>query len=1022
MLKAALSNHRITVLAIALIFVAGLSAIQTLPRTEDPIIINRSGVVLSRLPGASAERVEALLARPLEDALREVPEINYIASNSRPGGVSILIRLVDDISLEQSERAFSEMREKLERVRDKLPAKASMPTLDSDRGYAFTWVGAVTWAGKGAPDYIALGRYAAELGSRLNTVAGTELVRLYGMPEEEVRVELDPIAVASLGMDTLAVAARLGAMDAKVPAGEIRNDLHRLSLEVGGAFEQVEGIRRVPLVTDDAGNTLELQDIARVVQDVAPRPNDIAIVGGKRGSVIAVRMQSSVRGDSWQERVDAVTRQFAAELPRELQLSTLFMQERYTQVRLAELLSNIVLGFVLIITVLLFSMGWRSAVMVAMSLPLTILFALGCFRFYGLPIHQMSIIGLVVALGIMVDNAIVTVDTVMRFRREGQAAVASIVATLKHLWLPLLGSTLTTILTFAPIALQGGPVGEFVGGIGLAVIFTLIGSWLISLFLIGPLASRWLHANQGRGLEFPAAKTGFNALLRTALARPLVTVLLVSLLPLTGFYSVNHMSEQFFPTSDRDMINLEIYLPVSASMAATRAATERISELLKDVDGIESLHWFIGRNAPAVYYNQPDNMDGNQNYAQAMLTTRDFRSANALVPQLQSKLDRLVPEAQVVVRRLEQGPPSVAPVQLRIYGPDIGQLQIIGDTIRATALTTAGVIHVRASLNQSVPKFWLRSDSVQTRNADLSMTELAAKLRADLDGAAAGSLLESTEQLPIRVRGADIQQRDLNAVMVLPVVSGRSLNALFGIAEAEIVPAQAVITRRDSRRVNDILVFIEDSALAADVLARLKAALVRDGFALPDGYQLEVGGEDEGRNDAVGNLMATVGIIVVMLIVTVVMAFNSFTLAAVILTVAVQAAGLGLLSLFLSGFPFGFTSIIALMGLIGLAVNAAIVILIELQSSDAASRGEVGGIIAAVQHCTRHIASTTATTVFGLVPLIVAGGGFWPPFAIVLAGGTALTTILSLVFVPALYRLLTPVLLRRAAALQVASV
>lgn len=1016
MVSAALSNHRVTILGIALIFVAGLSALQTLPRTEDPIIINRTGVVLSQLPGASAERVEALLARPLEDALLEVPEINYVSSKSRPGAVSILIRLADHIEEHQTERAFSEMREKIEQISDRLPDKATQPVLHSDRGYAFTWVAGFSWHGDGPADLTAIGRYAAELGSRLNAVAGTELVRLYGMPEEEIRVEVDPIAIASVGMDATAVAARLGAMDAKVPAGEIRNDEHRLSLEVGGAFELVESIRSVPLVSDDAGNTLELQDIASVTHSESPRPSDIAIIDGHRGSVVAVRMQSTVRGDVWQERIDRVVAEFAAALPREVRVQTLFQQERYTRARLAELVGNIVLGFTLIVIVLLLSMGWRSALMVAMTLPLTILFALACFRASGLPIHQMSIIGLVVALGIMVDNAIVTVDTVMRYRREGMASVAAIRATLAHLWLPLMGSTLTTMLTFAPIAIQGGPTGEFVGGIGWAVIFTLLGSWSISLFLIGPLASRWLSADQGRGLHLPALKDAFNALLRRALLQPRLTIGLVLCLPAAGFYGVTQLSEQFFPPSDRDMFSLEIYLPVSASMAATRAATERASELLAEHEGIESMHWFIGRNAPAVYYNQRDNMDGNQNYAQAMLRTVDYQTANTLVPVLQRQFDRELPGAQVIVRRLEQGPPTKAPVELRLYGVDIDQLRLLGDEVRRIALETPGVTHVRASLNQSVPKVWLRSDSVQTRNADLDMTQLAAKLRADLDGAGAGSLLQSTEQLPIRVRGGDVQQRDLNTVMYLPVLSGRSINALFGVADAEIVPAQAVITRRDSRRMNEILIFTEDGILAAQVLQRIKRGLEASSFQMPDGYELEIGGEDESRSDAVTSLMSTVGIIVVLLVVTVVMSFNSFSLAGVILAVALQAAGLGLLSLTLSGFPFGFTSIVALMGLIGLAVNAAIVILIELRHSHRATAGDVQAIIDAVQHCTRHILSTTATTVLGLVPLIVGGGGFWPPFAIVLAGGTALTTVLSLLFVPAVYRLLGPVRLRRAEA------
>ncbi len=1009
-----LGNPRLIVLAIALIIVAGLGAIQTLPRAEDPRITNRSGFIITSWPGASAERVEALISEPIENIMRQLPEVDEISSTSRAGTSSVVLILKDEIYAEEAERVWVEARDKLEQIR--LPADARKPFLDSDRNFAFTWIGALRWQVDTPPDYLLMARYAEELRTRLTNLPGTDLVQTMGAPEEEIQVDINPVDAVSVGLDAPQIADQLRRFDAKTSAGEIYNSRARISLEVEGAFEQLEAIRKVPLVAPDNGHTLQLGDIAEVRRAEAPMPSQLAIVHGERGIVVASRMLPDRRGDIWTEQTRRIADNFAAELPAEIGLETLFEQEVYTQARLEELLQNISLGFVLIVVVLFLTMGWRSAVLVAASLPLTILFALACMRFYGVPIHQMSVTGLIVALGIMVDNAIVVTDTVSRYRRDGLARLEAVAATVKHLWTALLGSTLTTILTFMPVVLMPGPAGEFIGPIALSVIFTLIGSWLISLFIIGPLAGRFLRPKEGRGLTTPRLGTSFRSLLRACLQRPRRSMAVIIILPLLGFWAAGKLPEQFFPPADRDMINLEVYLPVSASIRATEALTEQIRDHIDGIESVESQHWFIGRTAPSFYYNLIENRDGNQNYAQAMIKTRHFTESYALVARLQRELDEQFPEAQIVVQRLAQGPPAEAPVEFRLVGPDLEQLARLGDELKRIAMHTKDVVHVRASLNQSVPKYWLQVDPVAAQLAGVSMRDIADVTRANLDGVNGGSLLESTEELPVRVFTGGLSASDIDTLMVLPMLFPSGPNALMGVAGESLRPARASITRKDGSRTNNLHVFIRDGVLPAVVQARIEQRMAAQGFSLPQGYELETGGETENREEAVSKLMSSVGVIVVLLILTVVMAFNSFRLSGIIFAVAAQAAGLGLLSLALGGYPFGFTAIIGLMGLIGLAVNAAIVILIELKDSPEALAGDIEAVIDGVLDCCRHIASTTITTVMGLMPLLLSDSGFWPPFAMVLAGGTVLTTLLSLIFVPCAYWLMRMRSLRRIAA------
>ncbi len=1004
-LEKILGNPRIVCLAIALVLVAGLGALQTLPRIEDPFMTNRHATVLVQFPGASAERVEALVIEPLEKALREIPEIEHLTATARAGVASLVIELQDAVNRDETDALWSEARDKIRQASSELPEGTSAPVLDNDRSYPFTWIAALKWQGEDI-DIDQLNRHASELASRMVNTHGTAQVKIFGQPQEEVRVDIDPVKIASLGLDANAVSRRIAEVDAKVASGELHNDSHRMSLEVTGAFTRIEDIRRLPLVTEDSGISLQLGDVAKVYRHEVDPARSYAFVDGERAVVVAVRMLFDVRGDHWTEEIRELADDFRAGLPKEVSLDELFVQERYNEIRLGDLMESITIGFLLILGVLWVTLGWRSAIIVAAALPLTTLFSLACMRLIDLPIHQMSVTGLIVALGIMVDNAIVVTDTVMRYRREGYSVVQAAGRTFRHLWVPLLGSTLTTVLAFMPMVLMPGPAGEFISGISLAVIGSLIGSWLISLFVIAPLAGRWLSPSQSHGLESPKLGQWFDRSLAVALRRPRLTMVLIFALPLLGFIQAGKLPEQFFPVSDRDMLNMEVFLPASAGIESTLEATRRLSELMESHEDIIGLNWFVGSSAPSFYYNLKQGKDGAQNYAQAMITTTDYRAANRLVSILQRDIDRRFPEYQVLVRRLEQGPPADAPVELRLMGSSIEQLKDVSEEIRRIALATENVIHARDSLSEVVPKVWLQVDPVKTRVGGSAPTDLSAKLQADLNGIQRGSLLEATEQLPVRVRVEGISTVAVDELDLLPINLAKGPRPLMAIADTELRPAQAQITRRDGQRVNKVEIYIRDGVLPSVVLGRVREALDSQGFALPAGVQMQIGGESENRDKALSKLLSSFSLIVVLMVVAVLMAFNSLRFTLVIFVVAGQAAGLGMLSLYLSGYPFGFTSIVGLMGLIGLAVNAAIIILTELKANPRAMAADRDAIIASVGECTRHITSTTITTVAGLLPLILGGGGFWPPFAIVLAGGTVLATILSLYFVPAAFLVL----------------
>ncbi len=1014
-----LRNGRFLTLSVALLIVAGLAAISALPRTEDPRILNRMMSVVTPFPGATAERVEALVSEPIENKLRELHEVDHIWSTSRPGQSAVFVQLKPEIT--ETADIWARTRDKIADVNATLPPGVRDSQVEDDRFYAYSRIFGLQWNGPGQVDTAVLGRYARELQSRLRGVNGTDYAKIFGAPAEEVLIEVDPQRLAQLRLPVDSVARAVRNSDAKVAAGQLRSERNRLQVEVAGELDSIERIRQIPLFVDDDGTTVVVGDVAAVSRGPRQPETEMAILNGQDGVVLGVRMAEDFRIDSWTDRVEAELTTFLAAASGNIEVITLFDQNAYTAQRLGGLVKNVALGFLIILAVLLVTLGVRAALIVALALPLTALWTLACMRWFGLPIHQMSVTGLVVALGIMVDNAIVMVDSIQQKRQEGQRALTAMLESIGHLWLPLLGSTLTTILAFAPIVLMPGPAGEFVGGIALSVMFALVGSYLISHTIIAGLAGRALRACPvGRGggwlasgIDLPALSSTFSALLAWCLRHPWTTVALVLVLPMLGFFSAGRMTEQFFPPSDRDMFHIELFMPTHSSITATEATVEVLQQRLTQEPDLVRQDWFVGVNAPAFYYNLMQRREGVPYYAQGMITAKDFRAANEMIPRLQREFDLAFPQAQILVRLLEQGPPFNAPIELRLYGPNLDRLAALGDEVRRVMNHTEHVVHTQATLEDATPKIWLSTREEVARQTGLELTDIARQLQSALDGVVQGSIIEGTEELPVRVRVGDGDRATLSALANLtlapPVATelgqhnGLSVRAL---TEMKVLPARGAIPRRDGNRVNAIYGFLRAGVLPQAVLNEVRANLDQAGFRLPAGYTLDVGGEASERDEAVGNLLANVGVIVVLLVLVVVLSFNSFRISGIIFAVAVQAAGLGILSVYAFGYPFGFTVIIGLLGLMGLAINAAIVILAELKASNEAVRGEPKAIVDAVMSCTRHISSTTVTTVGGFMPLILAGGGFWPPFAIAIAGGTVLATTLSLIFVPSLFLIL----------------
>jgi multidrug efflux pump len=1039
-----LRDRRLLMLAIGLILVSGLSSLMVMPRMEDPLLAPRAASITTLLPGADANLVESLVTEKIEDEIKKIKEVKEVRSASRLGVSLVQIELLDSVTGGEAPAVWSRIRGKIDDAQVFLPGNASRPEFELIDVKAYAVLAAVRWTSPQPVNPAILRRLARSLEEKLRSVPGTELVDTFGDPAEEIRVTLDAEAAVSLGLTAAEVSSQIKGSDAKVSAGQIRSALGEVLLEVTESLDTLTQLGQIPIRLNQEGIAVQLSDIAQIEKGNLDPPHSLALIRGNRAIVLGALVRDDKRVDQWIESVIPLIDQFRQSLPAGIEVEIIFNQASYVRKRLSNLSQSLGWGALGVLLVILLMMGWRSALIVGSALPLASLMVLACLRVLDIPIHQMSITGLIVALGLLIDNAIVIVDEVAQEIRDGNSPRRAARRAVKVLGVPLLGSTLTTALAFGPIALMPGPAGEFVGAIAISVILAVFSSFILAMTLLpalamlgirpGPGSSTWW----GSGFSSPWLRKKWSRFLEWILQRPWLGIGIGLLLPVLGFVGASRLSEQFFPAADRDQLHIEVELGAGASLAETLSVVEQIRGELLQQPAVQDVHWFVGESAPMFYYNLIPTRKNVPRYAQAIVQKNSIADQN-FVNGLQAELDQKFPQALILVRLLEQGPPFYAPIELRLFGSDIEILQELGDQLRLVLAAVPGIVATRSELSESLPKINFDIDETQTKILGLDPSQIAGQLSGVLEGVAGGSVLEGTEELPIRVQISNLERGDLNRISTLyllnptsgqfnnqsPTLAGKGSSVsggqtgrmsdvdfrgipLSSVTSMKLVSEPAGIPRLNNQRMNEIQAFIQAGTLTAEVLNQFQDRLAQSEFRLPPGYRLEYGGEASKRNDAIGNLMANVGVLAVLMVATLVLSFQSFRLAALIGVVAVLAVGLGMGALWLYGFPFGFMAIIGTMGLIGVAINDSIVVLAAIRADQSARAGERRAIRDVVIRSSRHIIATTLTTTVGFLPLILAGGGFWPPLAVAVSGGIVGATILALVFIPAAYAVTHP--------------
>ena len=985
------------------VILAGSNALISLPRLEDPVLGKRVGVVGTVYPVSGSAQVEEQVTIPIENALSSLEHVERVRSTSLKNVSNVVVELDDT---KQIAPVWDKVRTELSKLENQLPDGCGVPELEVFPLKAYAAILSLSPAtfrnedfkrdlSSNRPEEWHRLRVAVdELKSQIAGIDGSEQVAVVGDVGEEVRVEILPEQLFSLG----ASAAMISGKISSVASGE------------ASTFESVDQLSAIKLRFGPQDPVL-LSDVASIRQTTTFQGREKALVDGVESIVLGVLVSDTIRIDAWAQELDDVLRDFENR-NASIQVESLFSQADHVESRMQLLIRNLGMGAAAVVGVVVILMGWRNMLVVASTLPLSVLMVLAGMKVLDIPIHQMSVTGLIVALGLLIDNAIVMVEEVRMRRKHGRSPLSAINASIHHLALPLFGSTLTTALAFLPIAILSGPAGEFVGSIAVSVILAIVASLMLAMSVVPALVGMTgCRANPGwfsDGISNATIERMYKASLRYIFRAPIDGIILSLMLPLAGFLVSMHLPVQFFPPTDRAQIYIEVEKASRNGLDDVAASVQKVEEIVAGDSRIGRQSWFLGRSAPTFYYNVVPSRRGATSYAQAFLDVKSSQPTRALVRDLQQSIDASVSDCRCVVRQLEQGPPFDAPIEIRVVGPEADELTRIGDQIRRRLSQIRHVTQTRCDLSDVAPKIGWDMDPLVAERLQVTREDVAGFAYTTLNGAVAGQVVVDGQQLPVRVvvaLGADSRLEKLAALpfVMRPSSVLPSGPVSFGrVAKPVMDSDYDRSTRLDGRHVNEIKAYLQAGILPSVVLDDFKSQFAKSGIELPDGYEIQFGGETEKRADAVGRLMANAFLLAAAMLVALFLVFRSIRSALIIAAVGGLSIGLGPFSLFLFGYPFGFMAIVGTMGLVGIAINDSIVVLAALRAECSANDNS-DAVADVVFNCTRHIVTTTLTTIFGFLPLVVGGSEFWPPLAISIAGGVGGATLLALYFVPSLY-------------------
>ncbi|HDS1675251.1 MULTISPECIES: efflux RND transporter permease subunit [Stenotrophomonas maltophilia group] len=1031
----ALANRPLVLFAMLAFALIGAWSYKHLGQSEDPPFTFKAMVVRTLWPGATAEQVSRQVTEPIEKALMNTGEYEFIRSYSRPGESQVIFMARDSLRSRQIPDLWYQVRKRVGDIRATLPREIVGPFFNDEFGDTYGNIYALT--GKGF-DYAVMRDYADRIQLELQRVPDVGKIDLVGLQDEKVWIELSNTRLATLGVSMQQVQQALADQNAVTGTSFFETATDRVQLRVTGQFNDIEAIRQFPIRAGD--RTVHLGDIAEVKRGFADPASPKMRFMGEEAIGLAVAMKDG--GDILKlgANLDAEFERLQKTLPAGMQLRKVSDQPQSVEESVGEFVQVLTEAVVIVLLVSFFSLGLRTGLVVGVTIPLVLAMTFFVMHYFDIGLHKISLGALVLALGLLVDDAIIAVEMMATKMEQGYDRLRAASFAWESTAFPMLTGTLITAAGFLPIATAASSTGEYTRSLFQVVTIALVVSWIAAVLFIpylgdkmlpdlfnpqppkpGSLSARWHARRQQWADRYPALANliappqhghdhdpyqrpfyrSFRRFLDACLRRRWWVIAATIALFVFSLMMFRFVPQQFFPDSTRPELMVDIELAEGASLRSTQAQAEKLEKLLSSRDGIANYVSYVGTGSPRFYLPLDQQLPAT-NFAQFVVLAKDIKSRESTRDWLLHEVIPKFPDVQMRVTRLENGPPVGYPVQMRISGEHIERVQAIARQVEAKVRENPHVMNVNLDWSEPSKVVRLVIDQERARALGVSSAQVSQFLSSSLAGQSVSVYREGNRQIEMLLRGPadERNQLELLSSLSMPTANGGSIT-LSQVATMEYGFEDGIIWHRNRLPTVTVRADISDGMQPLDVVHQILPTLDGIRAELPSGYLLETGGTVEDSARGQNSIKAGMPLFLVVVATLLMLQLRSFSRAAMVLVTAPLGIIGATLFLLLFRAPFGFVALLGTIALAGMIMRNSVILIDQIQQDIDAGHDRWHSIIDATVRRFRPIVLTALAAVLAMIPL--SRSAFYGSMAISIMGGLIVGTVLTLVFLPALY-------------------
>jgi multidrug efflux pump len=1002
----AITHRPLVLFMILLLGVAGAYSYLNLGRAEDPSFTIKTMVVNVAWPGATATEVQTQVADKIEKKLQELPYLDRVESYSQPGVAFIRVFLTDKTPPAKVKELWYQARKKVGDIRGQLPAGIVGPNFNDEYGDVYSALYMLTADGLSLAD---LKARAEDIRQRLLRVPDVNKVDIIGERPERIFVEFSHARLATLGVTPQQIFDSVARQNAVVSGGSIDTSADRINVRVTGAFTGVDAIAAVPVQAN--GQIFRLGDIATVKRGYEDPPTFIVRANGKPALGLGVSMQDGANIITLGRNLKAAMTSIMVTLPVGIEVTQIADQPHIVDESVSEFFQTFLEALAIVLIVSFLSLGWRTGIVVALSVPLVLAIVFVVMFAAGIDLHRITLGALIIALGLLVDDAIIAIEMMVVKMEQGWDRARAATFAWTSTAFPMLTGTLVTAAGFLPVGFAKSSAGEYAGGIFWIVGLALIASWIVAVLFTPYLGLKLLpdFARHGAHQDpeaiydtrvYRALRRAIELCLRWRKTVVALTVLMFAA-AVAGFPFVQ---QQFFPTSTRTELFFEMRLPEGTAIGVTDATAKQAEQLVAGDADVASYTTYVGQGSPRFWLGLNPVLP-NPNFAQIVVVTKDLAARERVKARLEAAVaNGALAQARVRVDRFTFGPPVGFPVQFRVVGSDPLKVRAIAEEVRKVMAANPKIVDPHLDWNEQVKSIRLEVDQDRARALGLTPQDVAQTLQTLLSGFTITQYREGIEHINVVARAVPAERLELDRLPGLTITTRNGVAVpLSQIARLNYEYEEPILWRRNRDTVLTVRGDIVDGVQAPDVSNAVAPRLQAIKDALPDGYRIETGGSIEESVKANGALVAVFPIMAIAMLALLMIQLQSFSRLALVFV----TAPLGLIgatgALLVSNRPFGFVALLGLIALAGMIMRNTVILVDQIDRDIAAGHARHQAIIDATVRRARPVVLTALAAILGMVPL--ARSIFWGPMAITIMGGLLVATILTLLVVPALYAL-----------------